>query len=169
MKLILWSADDPCLACVENEGCESRVREAFGVMADLAKQGDDGYSNLTQTFRLCKPLDRSRGYKQLIGWVRNAFASMAMVNYPYPATFLAPLPAWPVKAACKLITEETDGALVGLAKAASLFYLVRTDLQIPYRSAKDGFYCCFSERSKMLRYLDGVRRLRRSNGVWYRY
>jgi Serine carboxypeptidase S28 len=93
-------------------------------MDTLSKNGPAGYENLTMTFQLCDPLKPDGGYKQLIGWVRNAFASMAMVNYPYPAEFLAPLPAWPVRAACGLITNNSDGALFGLAQAASLFYTV---------------------------------------------
>ncbi|OQV22401.1 Dipeptidyl peptidase 2 [Hypsibius exemplaris] len=105
-----------------NEGCEPRVREAFTAMDALSKNGKAGFANLTTTFQLCDPLDPNRGYKQLIGWVRNAFASMAMVNYPYPANFLGPLPAWPVNAACGLITNSTVGAMAGLAQAASLFY-----------------------------------------------
>lgn len=32
--------------------------------------------------------------------VNGALGTMAMVNYPYPTEFVAPLPAWPVKAAC---------------------------------------------------------------------
>lgn len=95
-------------------------------MEEQSKKGAAGYRNLSQTFNLCDPLDPAKnGYRHLLGWVRNAFASIAMVNYPYPATFLAPLPAWPVKAACKLITSSVDGAMSGLAKAASLFYSVR--------------------------------------------
>jgi lysosomal Pro-X carboxypeptidase len=40
----------------------------------------------------------------IIGYVNGALGSMAMVNYPYPTSFLSPMPAWPVHAAC-------DGAL----------------------------------------------------------
>ncbi|XP_055354093.1 dipeptidyl peptidase 2-like [Paramacrobiotus metropolitanus] len=103
-------------------GCGDRVREAFTAMDTLSGQGPDGYRNLSITFNLCDPLNPNGGYKQLVGWVRNAFASMAMVNYPYPAQFLAPLPAWPVNASCQYITGNPKGALAGLAQAANLFY-----------------------------------------------
>ena len=30
-------------------------------------------------------------------WLSDVWTNIAMVNYPYPAGFLAPLPAYPVK------------------------------------------------------------------------
>lgn len=53
----------------------------------------------------------------LKGWVRNSFASLAMVNYPYPASFLAPLPGYPVKTSCQIIMAEKNHA-IGLAQGA---------------------------------------------------
>ena len=44
-----------------------------------------------------------------------------MTDYPYPADFIAPLPAYPVNYACKLLVNATD-KLVGLAAAAGLSY-----------------------------------------------
>ncbi|XP_041379579.1 dipeptidyl peptidase 2-like [Gigantopelta aegis] len=54
----------------------------------------------------------------LKGWVRNSFTSLAMVDYPYPASFLAPLPAYPVKLACGILfidCADPTGCGTGLA------------------------------------------------------
>lgn len=32
--------------------------------------------------------------------------TLAMVDYPYPANFLAPLPAWPIKEVCKNFSSK---------------------------------------------------------------
>ena len=53
----------------------------------------------------------------LKGWVRNSFTYLAMVDYPYPANFLAPLPAYPVTVSCQLIIDAKNRA-VGLAHGA---------------------------------------------------
>lgn len=52
-----------------------------------------------------------------MGWVRNSFTSLAMVDYPYPASFLAPLPAYPVNVSCNLLLSA-ENKLRGLAMAA---------------------------------------------------
>lgn len=59
----------------------------------------------------------------MIGWARNAFTLMAMGDYPYPATFLAPLPAYPINVACQY-TAEASSKLEGLARAVCKYYWV---------------------------------------------
>ena len=58
-----------------------------------------------------------------MGWIRNSFTSLAMVDYPYPASFLAPLPAYPVTVSCNYLLEASD-VLVGIANAAGMMYCV---------------------------------------------
>ena len=53
------------------------------------------------------------------GWVRNSFCSLAMSDYPYPTSFLGPLPAYPVKVACDILINS-DTKLTGLADAAGI-------------------------------------------------
>ena len=58
----------------------------------------------------------------MIGWLRNAFTLMAMGDYPYPATFLAPLPAYPINVACKYMAQNAD-KLKALAEVACEIFI----------------------------------------------
>lgn len=51
------------------------------------------FSKLSKVFRLCKQLDSG---EELINWMVECWGNIAMVDYPYPADFLSPLPAWPI-------------------------------------------------------------------------
>ena len=66
------------------------------------------YATLNDKFKLCKPISDQAGYHHLLMWMRNAFTIMAMVDYPYPASFLGTLPAWPVHYSCQLLANETS-------------------------------------------------------------
>ena len=58
---------------------------------------------------------------KLIEWVKNAFYCLAMTDYPYPASFLGPLPAYPVNASCHSLLSEPN-RLRGLAQAAGMYH-----------------------------------------------
>lgn len=58
--------------------------------------------------------------------VNGMLGTMAMVNYPYPTSFIEPMPAWPVHAACDAalavpITQDSD-YILALQQAASIYY-----------------------------------------------
>lgn len=56
-----------------------------------------GLEFLTSSFSLCKPLESKYDLEDLMNWLVDIYGNLAMVDYPYPASFLEPLPAWPVK------------------------------------------------------------------------
>lgn len=100
--------------------CPQYVREAYTQIEELAAQGEEGLKQITEAFQLCTLLTSDK-VEHLKGWVRNSFTSLAMVDYPYPASFLAPLPAYPVTVACRSLLAA-QSRLHGLAQAAGLFY-----------------------------------------------
>lgn len=90
--------------------CPGLVQQGFQHLSDLAKKGSAGLGLITKEFSLCKPLAAEfvqifylstyLGFSHLEHlqlWISNSFGNLAMMNYPYPTDFLAPLPAWPVK------------------------------------------------------------------------
>ena len=46
----------------------------------------------------------------LINLLNSGLAYMAMTDYPSPASFLEPMPAWPINVACKVITDGIERA-----------------------------------------------------------
>eukprot|EP00302_Diacronema_sp_CCMP2436_P033220 CAMPEP_0179990064 /NCGR_PEP_ID=MMETSP0984-20121128/4231_1 /TAXON_ID=483367 /ORGANISM="non described non described, Strain CCMP 2436" /LENGTH=589 /DNA_ID=CAMNT_0021909221 /DNA_START=1 /DNA_END=1771 /DNA_ORIENTATION=+ len=92
--------------------CPERVRLAFSQLLALARpddasgEADASRKVLAHRLRLCDD-ELSRGQVQhLLAWARNAFVVLGMCDYPYPASFLAPLPAWPIEAACRLMKQD---------------------------------------------------------------
>lgn len=65
---------------------------------------DEGKSWLSEAWKLCTPLESSSDVETLINWYSEIIVNIAMVNYPYPTSFLAPLPAFPVKNFCTVLT-----------------------------------------------------------------
>lgn len=102
-------------------GCSERIIDAFKVMATLASSGKTGLANISSTFRLCDHLKIDGDYRHFIGWVRSGFASLAMMDYPYPTDFLAPLPGHPVKEACHRLLSASS-SMLGLSSLTDLIY-----------------------------------------------
>lgn len=106
-----------------NEKCPDIVRTAYRKLYQL-RDIEGGDQVITSTFSLCTPFNSTQ-FDHLVGWIRNSLLMMAMVDYPYPASFFGQLPAWPVKAACDIMLGEaltSKDELQALANAAGLFY-----------------------------------------------
>lgn len=61
-----------------------------------------GMEKLSSMFNTCEELTSS---SQLVNWIVDTFSELAMVDYPYPTNFLAPLPAWPLNKTCEMVGE----------------------------------------------------------------
>ena len=61
---------------------------------------DKGRVILSQSLGLCQYLSSGKDILKLKNWLSETWSNLAMVNYPYAADFLEPLPAWPVKVYC---------------------------------------------------------------------
>jgi len=80
----------------ENAGCATQLTKALDEVASLSTTSS-GRDKLTQVFSLCSALHTEKEALQLTEYIENALIYTAMVDYPYAASFLMDLPAWPVK------------------------------------------------------------------------
>jgi len=81
-------------------------------------------------FSLCTPLENEADVTLLELWIRNAFLTMAMVDYPYAADFEGSLPAWPVNVSCELLLEYMDNPMYALYQASGLYYNASADYSL---------------------------------------
>jgi hypothetical protein len=85
---------------MHSQNCPDVIRESFRRLLGY-------YSNITAPiafistyFNLCKPLKTYKDIPLLMNYINDAYAYMAMLNYPYPTNFLKKLPGWPANSSC---------------------------------------------------------------------
>lgn len=74
------------------------IKESFQYMMDAT---EDKYDEMSEIFATCTPISNSSDITHLYAHYSNGYQYMAMTDYPYPAAFLEPMPAWPIKEAVK--------------------------------------------------------------------
>jgi hypothetical protein len=92
------------------------IYDLVNLKYDVAK-----YSEVDKIFNICpnSTIKNSEGIDGLIALMSDSLGTMAMVNYPYATSFINPLPAWPIAAACKAAAAFTPSSVD--ADAASIF------------------------------------------------
>ena len=62
---------------------------------------EDQWDEMSTIFNTCTPISSTSDVTHLYSHFSNGYQYMAMTDYPYPAAFLEPMPAWPVMEAVK--------------------------------------------------------------------
>ena len=107
------------LSTQHGEQCVKNIRSAWPLITKTAEL-PDGLKKLSDIFHTCKLLESG---DELISWIVGCWGNMAMVDYPHPADFLAPLPAWPVNVTCEQLSKpvEDDDLLQAMFQAISIY------------------------------------------------
>jgi lysosomal Pro-X carboxypeptidase len=84
--------------------CPNIIRSSWEAIDKVASM-DHGLILLTKVFRLCSPL---KSIDILKDWLSDLYGNAAMVDYPYAANFMSPLPSYPVKQMCLKMINTTN-------------------------------------------------------------
>ena len=88
------------------ENCRNNTHRLF----KLLLSGGDGApfrKQVAQAFALCGVPESAADLEKVAYWVQGFYDAAAMGNYPYPSEYMGgALPAWPMRAACKLLAAE---------------------------------------------------------------
>ncbi|XP_059157191.1 lysosomal Pro-X carboxypeptidase-like isoform X3 [Physella acuta] len=82
--------------------CVDNIHQSYNTI-DMIASSVGGYDFITSTFGLCTPLKSKYDLIPFVEFLNDMYVNFAMVNYPYPADFLAQLPAWPVKRCTEMV------------------------------------------------------------------
>ncbi|KAF0313378.1 Lysosomal Pro-X carboxypeptidase [Amphibalanus amphitrite] len=88
----------------DSEECPRVIRKSWDAI-DRLFETQEGLDWLSSAWRLCKPLNGSE-LADFRMWLSDMYSNYAMIDYPYPANFLSPLPAFPVKVACSYLHDD---------------------------------------------------------------
>ena len=100
------------------ENCPINIRNSWKVIRKMYQTGQSDM--IFSIFNLCEKIPDEKTLDEFIATLTNIWVSMAMADYPYPANFLANLPAWPVASACNILNKSpaNDLALMELISEA---------------------------------------------------
>ena len=108
--------------------CSDFISDGFAQLESMRDQSDS-YEILNEIFNLCAVPSGPAEVESLINTLDSSIGTMAMVNYPYPTSFVEPLPAWPVCASCEAGKTAYDAnissdykSLYAIAAVGKTFY-----------------------------------------------
>jgi len=100
-------------------GCDQGIRKAFTEISKLGAT-TEGLATLSRVFSTCTPLKSAADAAALADWMSGGITYMAMGDYPYPSTFLGPLPGYPINASCQRWADSIKKGKDNLAAVVDL-------------------------------------------------
>ncbi|XP_016994255.2 lysosomal Pro-X carboxypeptidase [Drosophila takahashii] len=106
-----------------NANCTVNIAKSWKLFETLAGN-EAGKKQISDAFHLCTPLKTDDDLKKFLDYVEEVYSNLAMVNYPYASSFLAPLPAYPVRQVCYYLKDlhTTDADLLHAMSSALAVY-----------------------------------------------
>jgi lysosomal Pro-X carboxypeptidase len=103
--------------------CVANVHQSYATLDTTASQAG-GLNLISSTFKLCSALETASDLENFKAFLADTYVNFAMVDYPYPANFLANLPAWPIQVACSYLAEPLEGQslLQALSQVTNLYF-----------------------------------------------
>lgn len=105
--------------------CEVNIRKSWSAINNISSMAS-GLEWLSEEFSLCDSLKNKNDVANFKNWLQETWVNLAMVDYPYEANFLQPLPQWPIQAVCKYLTMDSTASdkllLHGVSQAAKVYY-----------------------------------------------
>ena len=110
---------------IESSQCVDIIRSSWGAINRIGASAG-GLERLTNSFKLCHPL---KSVDELKNWLIDMYGNIAMVDYPYPTSFLADLPAFPARVFCSNVTSSSfkqinddDDIVRRIVKGVNVFF-----------------------------------------------
>ncbi|KAK3788791.1 hypothetical protein RRG08_029239 [Elysia crispata] len=106
-----------------SETCVANANKAYSTLEQIGAD-DAGLKFISSTFHLCDPLTSMADVYSFEDFLSEMYIDYAEGDYPYPASFLADLPAWPINEACKSLLTPLSGKplLEALSKVTNLYF-----------------------------------------------
>ncbi|CAJ1420746.1 unnamed protein product [Effrenium voratum] len=152
--------------------CLANLRVAWPLL-EAAGSSQEALELLSQEVNTCRPL---KSAKSFTSWAQQPYFLLAEGNYPYPSTYITfavgpgdiPLPAWPMREACKHLDRdfgvELEGSLSEVRYNATLGDLKVTVDWTHLQSNSAGLTLSRLVSSNLLALARGVAN---AAGVWY--
>jgi len=114
-------------AAAPNNSCSDAIRASWAALDRVVKKPGTGLNWINSNFRLCdsSKLTAEANITLVKDYLTDLWTNLAMMDYPYNTTFLAPLPPNPVNAACQSLAKSfktDDELLMNVFGAVTIYF-----------------------------------------------